>query len=239
MRLDNPLVVQWEYASEERLEKRNAAYRDVIEGPNAEELALEAVREVAPRHVLEVGCGMGEFAERVRRDVGAEVVALDVSARMVELAAARGVDAVVGDVQTLPFGDGEFDCAVANWVLYHVADLDRGVAQLARVLKPGGRLVAATLGTNNLGELWRALGAEPTGDLTFTDTNGAEILGRHFERVERRDAHGTMVFPDTETLRTFVAATIAHAHLSSAVPALPTPFRAGTRHTVFVAEKAA
>jgi SAM-dependent methyltransferase len=239
LRLDNPLVVQWEYASEERLEKRNAAYRDLVEGPNAEELALDAVREVAPRRVLEVGCGMGEFARRIERELGAEDVALDISARMVDLAVARGVNAAVGDVQTLPFGDGEFDCAVANWVLYHVADLDRGVAQLARVLRPGGRLVAATLGTGNLADLWSALGAEPTGDLTFTDTNGAEILGRHFARVDRRDAHGTMVFPDTERLRTFVAATIAHAHLSSAVPTLPTPFRAGTRHTVFVAEKAA
>jgi SAM-dependent methyltransferase len=239
VRLDNPLVVQWEYASEERLEKRNAAYRDLVEGPNAEDLALDAVREVAPERVLEVGCGMGEFAARLHRELGASVLALDISPRMVALASSRGVEAQVGDVQALPFADGEFDCVVANWVLYHVADLDRGVAQLARVLKPGARLVAATLGTNNLGELWGALGAEPTGGLSFTDTNGTEILERHFPRVEQRDAHGTMVFPDTEALRTFVAATIAHAHLSSAVPTLPTPFRAGTRHTVFVAEKAA
>jgi hypothetical protein len=48
-----------------------------------------------------------------------------------------------------------------------------------------------------------------------------------------------MVFPDTERLRTFVAATIGHAHLSSAVPSLRMPFSARTRHCVFVAEKAA
>jgi ubiquinone/menaquinone biosynthesis C-methylase UbiE len=239
VRLDNPLVVQWEYASEERLEKRNRAYRDLTVGDNAEELAFEAVREVSPRRVLEVGCGMGEFAERVARELGAEVVALDISARMVDLAVARGVNAVVGDVQELLYGDAEFDCAVANWVLYHVPDLDRAVSELARVLRPGGRLVAATLGTNNLADLWEALGAEPTGHLSFTDTNGAEALARYFARVERRDAHATMVFPDTERLQTFVAATIGHAHLSSAVPSLPTPFSARTRHCVFVAEKAA
>ena len=62
---------------------------------------------------------------------------VDVSPRMVELARARGVDARVGDVQELPFDDGSFDCAVAAWMLFHVPDLDRGLAELARVLRPG------------------------------------------------------------------------------------------------------
>ena len=47
---------------------------------------------------------------------------------------ARGVHAVIGDVQELPFPDADFDCAVAAWMLYHVPDLDRGIAELARVL---------------------------------------------------------------------------------------------------------
>ncbi len=44
----------------------------------------------------------------------------------------------------LPFGEGEFDVAVAAWMLYHAPDLDRALAELARVLKPAGRLVAVT-----------------------------------------------------------------------------------------------
>ena len=73
--------------------------------------------------MIEVGCGWGELAEWIARDTGAEVIALDLSPRMVELARERVLDARVGDVQELPFGDGEFDCAVAAWMLYHVADL--------------------------------------------------------------------------------------------------------------------
>ena len=65
MKLDNPVVVQWEYASEERLATRNETYRRLVEGVNAEELAFDAVAECRPRRLLEVGCGMGELAERV------------------------------------------------------------------------------------------------------------------------------------------------------------------------------
>ena len=60
----------WEYASEERLAKRNAAYRTLVDGPNAEEIAFEAVAEVQPQRVLEVGSGTGEFAERVKNELG-------------------------------------------------------------------------------------------------------------------------------------------------------------------------
>ena len=117
--LDNPLLVQWEYASEERLAVRNATYRELVEGVNAEEVVFEAVAEARPGRVLEVGCGEGELAARVERELGADVVAIDLSPRMIELARARGVEARVADVQSLPFADGEFDCAVAAWVLYH------------------------------------------------------------------------------------------------------------------------
>jgi len=112
-----------------------------------------------PRRVLEVGCGRGEFAERLA-GAGIGVVAVDQSARMVELTRARGVDARLGDVQALPFADGEFDAAVANFVLYHVRDIHRALAELARVLRPGGTLVAATNGVRQLAELWELVGRD-------------------------------------------------------------------------------
>ena len=90
--------------------------------------------------------GMGELAERVQKELGAQVVAVDISPRMVELTRARGIDVHLADVQSLPFADGEFDCVAANWVLYHVPDLDRGLSELERVIGRGGRLIAATLG---------------------------------------------------------------------------------------------
>src|SRR5204862_3865783 len=140
--------------------------------------------EVAPRRVLEVGSGQGELAERMVRETGAEVVAVDQSERMVELALARGVDARVGDVQSLPFADGSFDCAVAAWMLYHVPDLDRALGELVRVLGRGGRLVAATNSAFHLQELRDLVGSGPSPS-TFTRENGGELLARHFALVRR------------------------------------------------------
>src|SRR5581483_142412 len=139
VRLDDPEVVRREYASEAGLRARASVYRGLA-GPDVLELVVGAILSGSPRRVLEVGCGWGELAARLGREPGIEVVAVDLSPRMVELARARGVDARVADVQSLPFADGRFDCVTANWMLYHVPDLDRGLAEIARVLAPGGRL---------------------------------------------------------------------------------------------------
>jgi SAM-dependent methyltransferase len=235
---DDPLFVSWEYASEERLVTRNQAYRRFITGPSAEDVAFEAVREVAPARVLEVGCGTGEFAARVRDELGAAVCASDVSPRMVTLTAERGIDAVVADVESLPFDDGAFDCAVANWVLYHAGEPANAAAELARVLRPGGRLVAATMGVGHMEELWTALGDRSTGGLSFWSENGEAVLAEAFARVECRNAAGTLEFPTRASVREFVAATSNRAHLADGVGALPEPFRTRSSFVVFVAETA-
>jgi SAM-dependent methyltransferase len=238
-RLDNPVLVQWEYASEERLRTRNAIYRDLLEGCNAEDEIVRAVVEAAPGRVLDIGCGTGEIAVRIAAESGADLVAADTSPRMVDLARERGLDAGVADVQQLPFADGEFDCAVAGWLLYHVPDRDRAIAELARVLRPGGRLVASTMAEDNLAEVWELLGESWERDISFDRVNGAPQLERHFARVERRDCDGTVVFPTAEAVRVFVAASMTRAHLGGDVPELSEPLSARARHTVFVAEKAA
>ena len=235
--LDSPLLVLWEYASEERLRTRNEAYRRLVRGVNAEQLAFEAVAEVSPRRVLEAGCGTGELAERVLRELGAEVVAVDISSRMVALTAARGIDARVADVQALPFEDAEFDVAVANWVLHHAADVDVALGELARVLRPGGRLVAATVGVGHMREAWELVGGESTRDLSFWSENGAQRLRQAFREVERREALGTLVFPDPQTLREYVAASINRAHLAENVPEFEGSLETRSAHVVFVAEK--
>ena len=199
---------------------------------------FECVRAASPQQVLEVGCGTGELAERIREELRAEVCAVDVAPRMVELTLARGVDAKTADVQDLPFDDARFDCVIAAWVLYHVPDVDRGLSEIHRVLAPGGRVVAATMCEGNLAELWELVGDTATRGLTFGADNGAELLGRWFVDVERHDAKGSVIFPNREAMRRFVAATITRAHLSDRVPELDEPFRAQTSHVVFTARKA-
>ena len=110
MSLNDPTVVAKEYATEQGLLGRRAAYRYASE-PDAPALALEAVLEVAPRRVLEVGCGPGEAAERIAAS-DADVEAVDISERMVALARAGGVAARVGDVQLLSFEDASFEAPI-------------------------------------------------------------------------------------------------------------------------------
>jgi SAM-dependent methyltransferase len=232
---NDPSYVSRQYETEDGLAARKSAYRDVS-GPDARALALEAVLETEPRRVLEVGCGEGELAERLTAEVEA-VVAIDQSPRMVELSRARAVDARVADVQELPFPDASFDVALAAWMLYHVTDLDRGLAELARVLRPGGRLVAVTNGHDHLQELF-ALGGIDHWELPFRAENGEELLGRHFASVERRDASGTVSFADIGAVRSYFASSERLAGALDRLPeTLDAPLLARRRPVVFVATK--
>ena len=236
--LDNPMLVRWEFASEERLATRNAIYRKLIEGQNAEDVLFELVVAAGPRHVLEVGCGAGEMAERLTETGGCEVIGTDISERMIDLTRGRGIEAMLADVQALPFEDGRFDCVVAGWVFYHVVDRDHAISECARVLRPGGRLVAATLADENLADLWEYVGLSSDRSLTFSTSNGAEQLERHFAHVEAHEAEGVVVFPDPAAMRQFIAADMTRAHAAANVPDFDEPFSAHSHHTVFVAEKA-
>ena len=237
MRLDDPTLVAAEYADETRLRRRAAAHTPRTTGVDPRALAVAAVASVPPRRVLEVGCGWGDLAERIARETGAEVVALDLSPWMVELARERDVDARVGDVQELPFPGGEFDCAVAAWMLYHVPDLDRALAELARVLRPGGRLVAVTNSAFHLEELRRLVGSGPSPS-TFTSENGAELLGRDFARVAREDIDGRLEFPTRGDVEEYLRASISMSPFAANLPTVvDEPLLARRAISIFVAEE--
>lgn len=204
------------------------------DGQRGEDAAAEIVTRLRPTRALEVGCGMGEFAARLV-EAGSEVVAIDLSPRMVELSRAHGIDARVGDVQQLDFGDDEFDCVVANWVLYHVPDLDRALSEIARVLRPGGHLIAATVGPDNMREIWDLVGGPTNVERSFDTRSGRPILERHFPHVEQHDVVGTLVFDDADAIRRFISMTMTRAHLASRVPEVVGPLTTYSRHTIFVA----
>ena len=235
-RVDDAAFVRKQYETEGRLRARKSAYVNA-EGDDPREFAFQAVAEAKPHRVLEVGGGEGELAERIVKELGADVVGIDQSRRLVEIQLSKGIDASVGDVRELPFGDGEFDVAIAAWMLYHVPDLDRGLAELARVLKPGGRLVAVTNALDHLQELWDLAGRETSlRRFTFRSENGEESLRRHFAGVERRDTRGWATM-DTETIRRFAQSWDDLRVLATAGP-LDEPLRVTRHGTVFVAEAA-
>jgi len=158
---------------------------------------------------------------------------------MVELARERRLEAYVADAQALPFPAGEFDAALAAWMLYHVTDLEVGLTELARVLRPGGRLVAVGNDERHMEELWGLLGGEDT-DASFRAGNGQRALERYFAHVERRDALGTVVFPDRAAVVGYLDAfdVLASESLAGRLPAISEPFRVTRHNVVLVADKA-
>ena len=199
MSMDDPDVVGRQYAHEERLETRRGVWRPADDGRDPTEIAAAVARASAPRAILEVGCGTGVFGRRLAdENPEASLVVVDQSERFVALAASRGLDARRADVQELPFEDDAFDLVAALWMLYHVADLDRALAEVRRVLRPGGRFVAVTNGDRHVADLRRDAGGDPV-VTTFSSQNGEDTLLRHFDGVRREDVRTRALFPDRET----------------------------------------
>jgi len=91
--------------------------------------------------VLDACCGTGDLAVEAERR-GGRVVGLDFSEKMLERARKKSgaIEWVQGDALALPFADGEFDAATVGFGVRNLADLEGGLRELARVLKPGGKL---------------------------------------------------------------------------------------------------
>ena len=114
--------------------------------------AAELLAPGSGERVLDVGTGTGEVLRQLalRPEAPREVVGVDASAVMLARVShlPAGWSVQVADARCLPIGDGEFDTAAASYVLHVLADADVPVvlAELRRVLRPGGRLVLVTPG---------------------------------------------------------------------------------------------
>ncbi len=105
-------------------------------------LELLARHVAAGEQVLQIDCGPGWLPEMLMQR-GAQVMATDLSGVAVQKARARGVDARQFDVDggVLPFADGQFDVVLSDSQLEHRIDTDHALDEMARVLRPGGRLI--------------------------------------------------------------------------------------------------
>jgi ubiquinone/menaquinone biosynthesis C-methylase UbiE len=183
---------------------------------------FDQVISVAPpaARILEVGAGpAGFWRENLDRLPADWRISLtDLSEGMVaeERAALTlpAFDCAVADVESLPFPDGAFDLAIANHMLYHVPDRPKALGELRRVLRPGGALLAATNGQDNMRELdellrsiapdvataeWKASFRHP-----FNLENGAGQLAPFFEQIELRRYDDGLDVTDIEPLVAYV-----------------------------------
>ncbi|MCR5822686.1 MAG: bifunctional demethylmenaquinone methyltransferase/2-methoxy-6-polyprenyl-1,4-benzoquinol methylase UbiE [Bacteroidales bacterium] len=109
-----------------------------------------AVRELSTFNfqlsVLDVACGTGDMAVELVRH-GCDVTGIDISEEMLAIAKQKAENAkwIVADAENLPFDDNAFDAVTCAFGVRNFTDLERGLGEMARVLKPGGRLVILEL----------------------------------------------------------------------------------------------
>jgi len=95
------------------------------------------------RRLLDVGTGEGQVARQARQDGVGFVVGIDPTRAQIDVAAQRGGDVIYGEARAdrLPFGAESFDAVVACLVFEHIDAMETAIAEVARVLEPGGRFL--------------------------------------------------------------------------------------------------
>jgi ubiquinone/menaquinone biosynthesis C-methylase UbiE len=142
------------------------------------------------KQVLEVGCGSG-FAVQLFAEAGADTTARDLTEWAIETTRARlaafGLEADVaqGDAENLEFPDASFDLVFSWGVIHHSSDMSKALAELVRVLKPGGRIVLMVYNRRSLfyGVYKTLQHAQPI----------AQRAGLHFEGARTGDVEGLVV----------------------------------------------
>jgi demethylmenaquinone methyltransferase/2-methoxy-6-polyprenyl-1,4-benzoquinol methylase len=144
---------------------RVAAALSFGQDPRWRRAMVEAVRARPGERVLDVATGTGLVAQLLVRRYGCTVVGLDQSEPMLDaararvardLALGRRVSLVVGEAERLPFADGEFDHLTFTYLLRYVDDPAATLRELARVVRPGGRVASLEFAVPP-SSLWRAL----------------------------------------------------------------------------------
>lgn len=165
--------------------------------------------------VLDVGCGNGAYLARLQAR-GAITTGCDLSLGMLE--ASAGGRLVNADAQHLPFRQEIFDVVLAAHMLYHVPDQRRAVAEVRRVLAPGGTCVVVTNGAAHIASLrelvesvvqpknpgWRMV---DWATRAFSLDDGEDMLGRAFQSVElvRPPVTSTVIITDADVVADYVA----------------------------------
>jgi SAM-dependent methyltransferase len=242
---DNPMTYDWrgeipyEPGSHEHLvevEKRFLAEAWFAQPPGAPPFsALIPFDELAGKDVLEIGCGTGVHT-RLLAEAGANVTAVDLTPTAVEFTTRRLTNAgllanvVEADAESLPFPDASFDFVWSWGVIHHSTDTDRVIAEIGRVLRPGGELAFMVYHRNSLtywlnyvlyrGVLRGGLLRESPDELANRWSDG--VIARHYTR--RRIAESLK--PCFDDIHTQVMGQIGEA--------IPLPARVRRRVAQFV-----
>jgi ubiquinone/menaquinone biosynthesis C-methylase UbiE len=133
-----------------------------------ESVVRSLIEPLEPGRALDAACGTGRHARHLV-ELGHDVLGIDLTPEMLRRATANVPEATFleADVRDIPAQDGDFDLVVCGLALAHLSDLDAGVTELARILKPGGRMVVSALHPFQAHLGWQAPFADAEGRRAF------------------------------------------------------------------------
>ncbi|MEU4297454.1 class I SAM-dependent methyltransferase [Kitasatospora aureofaciens] len=203
---DKTILANSAYADGRHLAARQSIYRWQRPQYDLPGLVVEELAGTSGT-VLDIGCGNGKFVSRLHKDrPDLQVVGMDISAGIL---ADVEKPVLVADAQALPFADNSADAVLAMHMLYHVGDIEATIKELARVLRPGGVVIASTNSDTDkqeLDQLW----AKAAGDVLEIPEGPARVslssrfslekacgyLGTAFNDIRVRELPGTIEITD-------------------------------------------
>lgn len=229
--INNQKNVKEQYASAENLNTRISIHQKYSTNKMGFGNWIFSNYKITPSmKVLELGCGTGDMWKGHEDLIKAcnKLVLSDFSEGMLENAKANlgdkaslgdGLEYRVIDIQNISFEDENFDVVIANMMLYHVPDMNRGLSEVRRVLKKGGDFYCATFGEHGIIEflckVLNAYGVEDKANKNFTLQNGKEILEPFFSEVQRLNYEDSLAVTNLDDLIEYIYSLSSMTSLSN------------------------
>lgn len=220
------MTMENQYKNPERLNRRISIHdRYSVNKQGFGNWIFERYRFKPGDCILDLGCGTASMWKSKGLPKGCTLYLTDLSDGMLKAAEESVAHLPQArfqkvDIQEIPFGEKAFDCVIANMMLYHVPDLQRGLNEVRRVLKPGGAFYCATYGENGIMAYLSALlgrfGVTDPLNRRFTLQNGEMILKQHFSFVSREDYQDALAVTDPEDLADYLYSLGSMANLNPA-----------------------
>jgi SAM-dependent methyltransferase len=201
-----------QYRDDRKLAARQSIYRfrRHRDARNFYDIILDLAGLDGDEVVVDVGCGNGQYLRALRRRGHRGAIAgFDLSPGMAA-AASTWAPAVAADAERLPVRTSSADVALCPHMLYHVPDQAAAVAELRRMVRPGGRAVVVTNAAAHFAEVDELVaaiaGGPPLGQtIPFKMEAGEQVLRGSFDTIERHDFVGALDVTEADAIVDYVA----------------------------------